>query len=143
MTLVLRPLQKGDYSKDFLKVLSGLTVVGDISKKDFEKKFDQISKNPNHITYVGEKDGKIACTASLIIEEKFTHNLSRVGHIEDVVVDADKRGDGYGKQIINKLIDIAREKNCYKVILDCNDKNVKFYESVGFKRAENQMDYRL
>ena len=36
-------------------------------------------------------------------------------------------------------MDQAREAGCYKVILDCSDSNVKFYEKCGFQKKEVQM----
>jgi len=35
--------------------------------------------------------------------------------------------------IINKLTEYAKEQECYKVILDCAEKNVKFYEKCGYE----------
>jgi glucosamine-phosphate N-acetyltransferase len=37
------------------------------------------------------------------------------------------------------LKDIAAQCGCYKVILDCAEHNVKFYEKCGFLRKELQM----
>src|SRR4029079_1269714 len=33
-----------------------------------------------------------------------------------------------------ELIKIARENECYKVILDCNEKVMEFYEKMGFRK---------
>jgi predicted N-acetyltransferase YhbS len=41
-------------------------------------------------------------------------------------------GAGLGRIIINKLVAAARELGCYKIILDCEKKNVPFYEKLGF-----------
>ena len=42
----------------------------------------------------------IACI-TVLIEQKFTHQCSRVGHIEDVVTDNNYRGKGLGKLIVD------------------------------------------
>ena len=34
---------------------------------------------------------------------------------------------------------MADHLGCYKLILDCSESNVKFYEKCGFKRKEIQM----
>ncbi len=42
---------------------------------------------------------------------------------------------GIGKEIMIKAIEIAKTKNCYKVVLLSNIKRIeahKFYESIGF-----------
>lgn len=64
-----------------------------------------------------------------------------MGHIEDVVVDEKYRGKHLGKRIIEELKKIATEHGCYKTILDCAEKNVKFYEKCGFIKKETQMRY--
>lgn len=139
MSVSFRHLQKGDYHKGFLDVLKYLTTVGDISYQDFSKKFDVRETNPNMHTFVGEMNGKIACTATLVIEEKYIHNCSRIGHIEDVVVDQTIARQGLGKKLIHKLIEKAKEEKCYKVILDCETKNIPFYQSCGLSRKGNEM----
>lgn len=41
--------------------------------------------------------------------------------------------------MIEKLVDIAQEANCYKVILSCSKANVGFYEKCGFYPHEISM----
>lgn len=65
------------------------------------------------------------------------HN-NPVGQIEDVMITEKYRGKGYGKQIIDHLVDIGK-KDCYKVILNCLDKNIGFYEKCGFHKHGNEM----
>ena len=48
-------------------------------------------------------------TATLFIESKFTDNSGLVGHIEDVVVEADFQGRRVGKKIIECVINVAKE----------------------------------
>ena len=58
---------------------------------------------------------------------------------EDVVVDDSKRRLGVGSSLIKGLIKIAKEKGCYKVILNCSDKNIPFYSKFGFLKIDNGM----
>jgi glucosamine-phosphate N-acetyltransferase len=44
-----------------------------------------------------------------------------------------------GKLLLAALTDLARQRGCYKVILDCSEDNVEFYTKCGFKRKEVQM----
>ena len=44
-----------------------------------------------------------------------------------------------GKRIIEALTELAWINSCYKVILDCADKNVGFYEKCGYIRKGAQM----
>ncbi|KAK3242814.1 Glucosamine-phosphate N-acetyltransferase-like protein [Cymbomonas tetramitiformis] len=63
----------------------------------------------------------------------------QVGHIEDIVVKSTCRGKNLGRMIIAELKKIASDAGCYKVILDCDEKNVEFYEKCGYERKAVQM----
>ena len=95
--------------------------------------------NPHHTTFVYENNGHVVGTASVLIENKMLHHGSSIGHVEDVVVDADNRLSGVGKKLIEKCLSFCEELKCYKVILDCSEKNVSFYESCGFHMSGNCM----
>lgn len=140
--LVIRRLESTDYAKGFLKILGQLTAVGTISRELFLKRFQQISNIPNiHFTYVIEDKlkGEIIGTATLIIEFKFIHECQSIGHIEDVVVSDQYRGKNLGFKIIEKLIEVGQKEGCYKIILDCEQKNIPFYEKLGFKENQKHM----
>lgn len=79
---------------------------------------------------------KVIGTASLILEPKFLHNSKKVAHIEDVVVKKEYRGHGIGEQLVKFLIDFAKGFNSYKIILNCNADNIKFYEKCGFRQHD-------
>lgn len=129
-----RKLEYTDYYKDYLKLLSQLTECNqeNVSYFDFCRKLDRIEESNIHI-YVCEKDKKIIATATLVLEHKFIHDLSIVGHVEDVVVDKNHRGNDLGKNIILHLVQLAKENGCYKIILDCNTDNIGFYIKCGFQ----------
>ena len=92
------------------------------------------------ITYiVAEADGRVIGAASLITINKINRSGNRVALIEDVAVDNSSIGMGVGRLLISYLQDLAVEKNCYKTILNCSKKNVKFYEKLGFYKKEIQM----
>jgi glucosamine-phosphate N-acetyltransferase len=90
-------------------------------------------------TLVWVSAGDVLAVGSLWELPKVLHGGASMGQIEDVVVLPEYRGSGFGKMIIDALIERARERGCYKVILNCSDANVKFYEKCGFIRKENQM----
>jgi len=76
---------------------------------------------------------------TLLVEFKFIHACSKVGHIEDVVVLPETRGKGLGLLVVNTLVEEAKKRGCYKVILDCDEKNIDFYKKAGMERKEVQM----
>lgn len=83
----------------------------------------------------------IVGSATLLIEQKFIRSCGLCGHIEDVVVDSQQRGNNLGKLLIDALKELAIQKKCYKIILDCNEQNVPFYEKCGFTKTEFMMRY--
>lgn len=59
------------------------------------------------------------------------------GFIEDVFVSAHDRGKGYGKEIVEWLIEEARNADCYKIVLSARegrDRLHAWYESLGFTK---------
>jgi glucosamine-phosphate N-acetyltransferase len=99
-----------------------------------------IKADPNYVIVVGEDmDGQVVCTATLLVERKFIHGCGSVGHVEDVVVDERLRGQRVGQRLVKVLSEAARLRGCYKVILDCEEHNVPFYEGSGFKRNSQHM----
>ncbi|KAK3035181.1 hypothetical protein RJ639_034569 [Escallonia herrerae] len=138
----VRKLEISDKSKGFIELLQQLTVCNFVSDQEFRDRFQELSLcGDDHVICVIEDDhsGKIVATGSVFIEKKFIRNCSKVGHIEDVVVDSNARGLQLGKKVVTYLTDHARSMGCYKVILDCSVDNREFYEKCGFKQKEVQM----
>jgi glucosamine-phosphate N-acetyltransferase len=127
--LNFRRLEKGDYDKNYLELLRQLTTVGDISQENYETAFDKMGAQ----VWVVEFEGKIIASVSLLLEQKIIHECGIVGHLEDVIVDRDYRKYGLGKFIIERIIKIARERGCYKLIGDCKSELLGFYEKNGFE----------
>ena len=136
---MIRKLAKKDFNNKYFDLLDQLSSTNqeNITYDKFELFINQL--NNNHNIYVIEKNNKIIASGTLLIENKIIHNFGKVGHIEDIVVDFNERGSGLGKLIINHLIETAKNLNCYKIILNCNESNVKFYEKCGFIKKELEM----
>jgi len=137
--MIFRHIEPNDYYKDYLTLLEQLTIVEKekINYEQFRNFVDNLSNN--HIIIVIEDNNKIIGTGTLLIENKVIHNMGLVGHIEDIVIHNNYRKQGLGKKIIDELINISIQSNCYKSILDCNEKNVNFYQNSGFIQKEIQM----
>lgn len=69
----------------------------------------------------------------------FFHNystfLGKPGiYLEDLYVDEDQRGKGFGKALLIHLARLAQERNCGRLewsVLDWNESAIKFYKSLG------------
>jgi len=139
--IIIREIEEDDLEKGFLETLDFLRNTGDLDKNKANEILKKIKQNPNHIIYVAIDNKKIVGSTTLLIEQKFIHDGGLVGHIEDVVVRKDYEGKGIGIKLVTSLLERAKEKNCYKTILDCTDDVKQFYERIGFKRESNCMRY--
>ena len=81
----------------------------------------------------------------------FFHNystfLARPGiYLEDLFVIPEARGRGYGKALLARLAQIARERDCGRVewaCLDWNEPSIKFYEGLGAMMLRDWRMFRL
>ena len=139
--IIIREIEEDDLKNGFLETLDFLRNTGDLDKNKANEILKKIKQNPNHIIHVAIDNKKIVGSTTLLIEQKFIHDGGLVGHIEDVVVRKDYEGKGIGIKLVTSLLERAKEKNCYKTILDCKDDVKQFYERIGFKRESNGMRY--
>lgn len=136
-------LSRADYNNGALELLSQLTTVGDVSNDNFNKFVELQSSDMYNTKVIRDEDGKVVGMATLLVEAKLIHGYSKVGHVEDVVVDKNQRGNKLGLYIIRYLVNLAQDFGCYKVILDCEEKNVGFYEKCGLTEKGIEMDIRI
>jgi len=132
--MIIRYVNENDF--DVMKKLIGqLSIVSDYSKEQFKNFLDKNNKK----IFIFEMNNNIIGTGSLIFESKISHDFKNVAHLEDIIVDKNFRGKGYGKYIINYLINYAKNNNCYKVILNTDENNLKFYKKCGLKKTNIEM----
>ena len=137
----IREIEESDLENGFLETLDFLRNASSLDKSMAKEILKKIKQNPNHIIHVAIDDKKIVGSTTLLIEQKFIHDGGLVGHIEDVVVRKDYEGKGIGIKLVTSMLERAKEKNCYKTILDCKDDVKQFYERIGFKHESNGMRY--
>lgn len=136
-TVTIRLMYATDLQRGFLATLAALKpceLTEEQAVDVFRKRMRQKIQ-----TYVALMDGKIIGTASLIIEPKFINSGGVVGHIEDVAVHQAFHHHGVGGKLVQHLLQVCRENQCYKVILDCAETVIPFYEKLGFHRWERAM----
>ena len=100
---------------------------------------NEIEGNPN-IKYFGAvedsaKEQNVISTCYAVIIPNLTRLGGAICFVENVVTDKDFRKQGLGKKVMEKAIEFAREKNCYKVILESGAWRTEahqFYRNLGF-----------
>ena len=139
--LIIREIIESDLKNGFLESLDNLRQSSNLEQNSAINILKKIFENENHIIHVVEFDGKIVGSATLLIEQKFIHEGGIVGHIEDVVVKKEFEGQGIGMNLVLSLLDVAKERKCYKTILNCENALISFYEKIGFKQKSNEMRF--
>jgi glucosamine-phosphate N-acetyltransferase len=125
--------------KQYIELISQLTNAPIITDEEFINKVNEISKiGTIIICYIRNTDIIIVGSGTIIYEPKIIHGGKSVGHIEDIIVDKNYRNKGIAKNILNMLVNLAKNI-CYKVILDCKEELVDFYSKNGFNKNGIQM----
>lgn len=136
-TMVIRLMDATDIHRGFIATLRALKPVELTEQQAIDVYRDRLKCRIR--TYVAIMDDQVAGTASLFIEPKYIHSGGVVGHIEDVAVNPDFQKHGIGRALVEYLLDECRQFRCYKVILDCAEGVIPFYEKLGFHRWERAM----
>lgn len=88
---------------------------------------------PKQMTcFVAEYKGKVEGIA--LVYDRFSTWKGRVIHLEDLIVNRDMRGKGFGTKLLDAVVAYAHEQAVRRVsweVLDWNEPAIKFYESKG------------
>lgn len=71
------------------------------------------------------------------------HGCEHCGHFEDLVVDADFRRMRLGRYLCLYFRKMAYLLGLHRIVLECRDELLGWYESFGYKRAANLMTYKF
>jgi GNAT superfamily N-acetyltransferase len=81
----------------------------------------------------------------------FFHNystfLGKPGiYLEDLFVDEEHRGKGFGTALLKRLAKLAKERNCGRLewsVLNWNEPSIKFYKALGASSKNEWTVFRL
>jgi ribosomal protein S18 acetylase RimI-like enzyme len=102
----------------------------EVTVADLEK--DGFSENPKFEVFVAEVENKIVGIA--LFYYRYSTWKGPTVHLEDLIVQEDKRGLGIGKALYNEVMRFAFSKKVKRIdwdVLDWNTNAVKFYENTG------------
>ena len=138
-------MQLEHLDQGFLDALDCLVPgTSNLTKSKAEDVFLEIRVNPLHRIFVAvmqEQQSKdiVVGTITLLVEPKFIFNGGRVGHIEDVSVKKGYQNMGIGSRLVLHATTVAKELGCAKIVLDCSDETMPFYEKLGYSYQDNCM----
>ena len=114
-----------------------VTSVEELQENIFVKKFAHV--------IIGEENG-IAAGFALYFYN-FSTFVGKPGlYLEDLYVEPEHRGKGYGKTLLIELTKIAKAENCGRMewsVLNWNQPAIDFYESLHAKPMNEWTVYRL
>jgi GNAT superfamily N-acetyltransferase len=108
--------------------------------------FELIAADERNQVLVAEADGRIVGTLQLtMIPGLSRHGMLR-GQIEGVRVSSASRGQGLGRVMIERAIEVARGQGCGLVQLTSDKRRpdaVRFYQSLGFTASHEGLKLPL
>jgi len=114
-----------------------ITSVEELRENIFTKNFSKV--------LLAEEEGKPVGFALYFFN--FSTFVGKPGlYLEDLFVEPEYRGKGYGKKLFVELAKIAREENCGRMewsVLNWNTPAIDFYKSLQAKPMDEWTVYRL
>ncbi len=101
--------------------------------------WERIIEDRNHHLIVCEVDGKFVASCVCVIIPNLTRNVRPYAFVENVVTHETYRGRGYATACLDYAKEIAKEQNCYKMMLLTGSKEAKtldFYKNAGYNSAD-------
>ena len=102
----------------------------------YRRAFEEIANDPRQRLFVLEAAGRIVGSACLVIVPNLTHEGRPYAIVENVVIDEQSRGEGYGELLMRHVMAEAQRAGCYKLALTSNKQRPdahRFYRRLGFR----------
>jgi GNAT superfamily N-acetyltransferase len=106
-----------------------------IEAKALAKVWDEMLSDRKLRCLVGDFEGELVASCTLIVVPNLTRGARPYGLIENVVTHAGHRRRGFATQLLRRALEMAWDVNCYKVMLLTGSKRPevhRFYEKAGF-----------
>lgn len=101
--------------------------------------WNQIMRDGNHHIIVDEEDGRIVSSCVCVIIPNLTRGQRPYAFVENVITDGNYRKRGLATACLREAERIARENNCYKMMLLTGSKKqstLDFYRQAGYNNED-------
>jgi GNAT superfamily N-acetyltransferase len=115
----------------------GLADADTLTLAQAEAMLAQFARYPHYRLFVACEGNEVVATYALLVMHNLAHGGAPSAIAEDVVVTAQRRGQGLGRQLMAHAVAEAAAAGCYKLALSSNARREAahaFYESLGFQR---------
>lgn len=88
--------------------------------------------------------GFVAEDRSTLVGFFFISNVAQEAELLDIAVDPNEQGKGYGKQLLECVIDQAQQKGAESIFLEVRESNkaaINLYETMGFNEVGRRRRY--
>jgi GNAT superfamily N-acetyltransferase len=93
---------------------------------------DGFGENPAYGLFVAETENGIVGIALYYF--RYSTWNGKVMYLEDLIVTESERGNGYGRKLLNAILEEADKLNCRLTtwqVLDWNEPSIEFYKKIG------------
>lgn len=131
--MIFREINENDYALYKQLIESEIDI-------EYFKYFINKVLNKNHKIIIMEDNNTIIGTGTILIEEKLTYGGCKLGHIENILINNDYRGKGYGEMLVKELLNICKNEMCYRADLNCVKELEHFYNKSNFNKNTISMN---
>jgi GNAT superfamily N-acetyltransferase len=134
-SVLIRPTRQEDFD-DILPLLRQLWPANPIDLKAARDIFTKGLASDQRAHLCACQDGRIIGFCTLVVRDCLWLQ-GDVGYLCDLVVDQEHRGSGVGTALVERVIEIARQRGCRRVDLDSGFHRTaahQFYERRGFEK---------
>ena len=136
----IRDITEKDYI-NFKVIFLQLENTIDFTEDKFINIINKLENQNSKIKVViDNKTNLIIGIGKILIEYKFGNNKA---YIDDFVIDSKYRNKCIGSYLLNELINIAKNNNCYCIKLSSNIEIIDFYKKNNFIMGDEMNRYLL
>ena len=105
----------------------------------------ELLRDPAHLVLVAEDDGAVAGYVNANFRTQL-HHLAPVGTIDELVVDAGRRGRRIGERLVEAVLEEGRRRGADTVEVTTHERRERaraFYRRCGFEATSTKLVYQL